>query len=849
MRRLYPFLILFFSCLTQVAFSGTLTGVVRDMKGESLPFATVFVAGTTNGTAANASGIYQLDLPAGSYDVTCQYIGYKQTVFKLTIGKDETVKHDFRLTEQTLEMKEVVVHASDEDPAYRIIRKTIEKRAFHLKQVKEFQTSIYLKGVLRTREAPDQIMGQKIDKGELGLDTSGKGVLYLCEEVADYYAQQPDKQRTVIHSVRESGDPNGLGFSSIPPVITFYANNVISLNGSRGLISPISAGALGYYKYKLEGEFKEGRYTIYKIKVIPKRAYEPLCFGHIYIVDGDWAIHSLSLTTSARYGLDQLDTLRIDQLFLPLKKDVWVIKNQLFYPTISILGFGITGNFITVYDNQKVNEPVPDTIFNKKVISTYDKAANKKDSTYWEETRPLALETDEVRDYQYKDSLTRAMDDPHRLDSLRRRANRVSISDVVMAGITFNDSGYRSSLTISPLLFTVNFNSIEGLNIAPQITLTRKLDTGNSLTLNTAFRYGIANAHFNAIGALTYKHENQEWRGRGWSLTGEGGKYVFQYDRNNPVTVLFNTFTTLLFNYNALKLYERSTGALYFRRDVGNGVRWWARAAFEHRIPMDNTTDFAFGKKDTTEYTDNLPAELKAWRYEEHDAVVTRIGMSWKPGYRYVQYPDYKQPVSSGRWPTFTLQYEKGIPGIFGSDVNWDKWFVGVNGSVGLRLLGSLDYNFSAAGFINNNDPKSIGIPDLIHPFAGDDPAFTLAGPYMRAFQLAPYYRFSNDANLYAEGHLEYNLRGLLTNKIPGLRQAKWYLILGTNTFYSSPDAYFAEAFFSIDNLGYKIFRFFRVDFLRGWDAEGRTYNGVRVGIKYGPLQRRWTGAGGLEWL
>ena len=845
MRRSLYFFLFLFSCLSEYATGGTLTGSIRDKKGEPLPFATVFVAGTTNGTAANASGNYQLELPAGTYDVTCQYIGYQQMIFKLTIGKDENVRHDFRLMDQALEMKEVVVHASDEDPAYRIIRQAIAKRDFHLKQVQEFQTSIYLKGVLRTREAPDKLMGQKIDKGELGLDTLGKGVLYLCEEVADYYAQRPDKQRTVIHSVRESGNPNGLGFSSIPPVITFYANNVISLNNSRGLISPISSGALGYYKYRLEGEFKEGRNTIYKIKVIPKRAYEPLCFGHIYIVDGDWAIHSLSLTTSARYGLDQLDTLRIDQVFLPLKKDVWVIKSQQFYPTINIFGFGITGNFVTVYDNQKVNEPVPDSIFNKKVISTYDLAANKKDSTYWDETRPLPLETDEVRDYVYKDSLLRIMNDPRRIDSLRRRANKVGISDIVLDGITWNDSGYRNSVHVSPLLFSTNFNSVEGLNVAPHISWTRKLDTGRTLTLNTAFRYGFSNTHFNGIGGLTYAHEDRSWRGRGWTLTGEGGKYVFQYDRNNPVTPIFNTLTTLLFNYNALKLYERSTGALYFRRNMGNGLRWWARAAYERRIPLENTTDFTWGKKDSEDFTDNLPEQLRAFGYQEHDAVVTRLGMSWQPGIRYVQYPNHKQPLSS-RWPTFALQYEKGIPDILGSSVDWDKWKAAVSGNIPLRLFGSIDYSLSAAGFLNK---KWVGIPDLIHPFAGDDPGITLASPYLRSFQLAPFYQYSNDADVYGEAHIEYNLKGLLSNKIPGLRQAKWYLIVGTNTFYASPESYFAEAFVSIDNLGFKIFRFFRLDFLRAWDAQGRTYSGIRLGITTPLLQELRGGTGDLEWL
>jgi len=838
-------IIIFLAC--GESYAGVLTGTVRDSKGQSLPFSTVFVAGTTNGTVANASGNYQLILPAGTYDVTCQYIGFQQMVFKLHIGADETVVHDFSLLDQSLDLKGVTIKASDEDPAYRIIREAIAKRNFHLQQVKEFQTGIYLKGVLRTGKVPEKIFGSKIDKGELGVDTNGKGILYLCEEIADYYSRSPDKERTVIHSVKESGDPNGVGFAQLPPVITFYENNVQILNNinPRGHISPISANALTYYKYRLQGEFKEGRNTIYKIKVIPKRAYEPLFFGTIYIVEGDWAIHSLSLATSNRYGLEKLDTIRIDQLFLPLKKDVWVIKNQLFYPVINILGFGITGNFVTVYENQKVNEPMPDTVFNRKLISSYDKAANKKDSNYWEESRPLPLEGDEIRDYRLKDSLRLATENPKRTDSLRKRHNRFKPLGLLLNGYTFNDSGYKDSYRILPLLFAVNFNSVEGLNINPQFQIVRRLDTGKILTLRTVVRYGFSNTHFNSVAALSYQQNNKTWHGRGYSLTAEGGKYVYQYDRNNPVTTIFNTFTTLLFNYNELKIYERYTGSLSGRKNLGNGIRFWGRAAYEHRIPLENTTRFTWGnKKDSSTYTDNLPQNLRQWHFEEQDAVVARLGISWQPGYKYIEYPDFKQSIPSD-WPSFSAQYEKGIPGILGSTVDWDKWRLRMLGKLSFKLLGTFNYDLSASGFLNK---KWVGVTDLIHPFAGDDPAFTLASPYMQAFQLAPFYKYSNAADFYGEVHLEYNMHGLLSNKIPGFRQAKIYFILGTNSFYANKDLFYSEAFFSIDNIGYKAYRFFRLDFLEGWDASGTRYTGIRLGLQVPALQALRGGSADIEW-
>src|SRR4051812_41629506 len=98
MRHFY--LLLLSCCFLSGAIAGTLSGTVRDSKGKPLPFATVFVEGTTNGTVSGEQGQYTLPLAAGSYVVTCRYIGFERGTFNLSIGKDEAVKHDFRLTEQ-----------------------------------------------------------------------------------------------------------------------------------------------------------------------------------------------------------------------------------------------------------------------------------------------------------------------------------------------------------------------------------------------------------------------------------------------------------------------------------------------------------------------------------------------------------------------------------------------------------------------------------------------------------------------------------------------------------------------------------------------------------------------------
>lgn len=822
--------------------AGILKGKITDRSGESLPFATVYVHGTTMGTSANAMGEYQLQLPAGTYKIACQYIGYRQSSLSLTIGADETVQYNFQLEDQGLQMKEHVVKAS-EDPAMYIMRKVIGRRKFHKDQIEAFQTGIYMKALLKTRQTPDKVLGQKVNKEEAGLDSAGKGILLLIEQIATYY-RQGGKERTVIHSVRESGDPNGMGVPKFPDVISFYENNIhiSSQLNPRGFVSPLNDFAFNFYKFRLEGDFKEGNHTIYKINVMPKRLYEPVFSGNIYVVDEDWSLHSLDLTVTKKSNMELIDTLRIEQVYLPLQRDLWVIKQQVLYPTIKIFGFDFTGSFVTIYNDQKVNEPAPDSIFNEKVISEYDAGANKKDTTYWSAARPVPLLEEEAKDFQDKDSLRQRFERPEYIDSVRRRFNRPKVSSLIIGGYTYRGKDDKFLLRTNALLTGLaNYNTIEGLNIAPKFSLAWSLDSANSITGTAALRYGFENGHFNAIGRINYVHSDRDWRTKYWSAGVEAGKYVFQFNPNNPLDALYNTISTLFYRRNYLKLYERWNGYLHFTKNHGNGFRWSAKLGFQQRLPLQNSTDFSFAREDMGGFTENMPPEFKGYSWEKHNAVTAGISISYQPGFTYVKYPDYLQPYSS-KLPTFTLAYEKGIPSVLDSKVDFDKWRFSVRDNISLKLLGNLAYHLSTGGFLNTSQ---VNIPDLNH-INGNQ--LTLASPYLESFQVAPYYTYSNQSGLYGEAHLEWQLKGFLTNKIPLLRQLRWYLVTGGNVYYVDQNLYHTEAFVGIDNVGYEKFRVFRIDLVQSWNSMNLPVTAIRVGLSPTSIIRLNLGDRSGEW-
>ena len=193
------------------SFGATITGTISDDKGTPLPFASVSVKGSSKGAIANSQGKYAITLDVGTYNLVCQHIGYKTVEKTITVSEEKLVV-EFVLSLQDLKMEEVVIKRG-EDPAVEIMRKTIAKREFYNKQTDSFTVDVYIKGLMRSRNIPDRVLGQKVDKSEFskqGLDSNGKGILFLSESITKVAYKHPDKIKFEVVSSRESG--GGFGF-------------------------------------------------------------------------------------------------------------------------------------------------------------------------------------------------------------------------------------------------------------------------------------------------------------------------------------------------------------------------------------------------------------------------------------------------------------------------------------------------------------------------------------------------------------------------------------------------------------------------------------------------------------
>ncbi|MEM6725670.1 MAG: carboxypeptidase-like regulatory domain-containing protein, partial [Bacteroidota bacterium] len=120
----------FFFLSKMVLLAAGIQGTIYSESGDPLPFANVYVKGTTNGTTSNSQGIYALELEAGSYEIVFQYVGYQAKIIKVDVP-DRMYTLDVTLQSESIALSQIVVAADAEDPAYRVIREAIKKRKYY----------------------------------------------------------------------------------------------------------------------------------------------------------------------------------------------------------------------------------------------------------------------------------------------------------------------------------------------------------------------------------------------------------------------------------------------------------------------------------------------------------------------------------------------------------------------------------------------------------------------------------------------------------------------------------------------------------------------------------------------
>ncbi len=817
MRLFYSCILLFIILLSNFAsHAAIVSGSVTGLNDEPLAFANVYVKGTSKGTTTNQEGKYRLELQPGNYELVFRYLGYKMKITAITVASEPLVLN-IKLDPENYNLLEVEIRAGDEDPAYAIIRNAMGKRKFYLNQVDEFSCDVYVKGLQKITKHPDKFFGVDVDLSEFVDSTTG--IAYLSESVSKYHFKKPDKVKEVMISSRVSGSNRAFSFNQASDMDFNFYKNIMMADGlsPRGFISPIASNALFYYNYKLEGSFYENGHWVNKISVMPKRKSDPVFSGYIFIQDSTWRIHSTDLYLTKDSQIQFVDTLRVNQVFIPANKeeDIWLQGSVTFKFVFSFMGFEGDGNFVGVFSGYDVNPGFEKRHFKGSVMKINDDS-NKRDTAYWEVMRPIPLTIEESRDYMKRDSLQVIKESKPYLDSLDTKSNKFKTGNL-LSGYTYNNRYTKTEISFSSLLENIQFNTVEGLAIGIGIYHNKELENLKSLETDLDVGYGFSNYKWNTVAEIKYNYRIKKFA----YISIEGGDDLFQYSESTPVSEFINTFYSLFKEKNYLKLYHKQFGRIETRYEIYNGVRLTGGLEYAQRRAVTNSTDFTFTDVKNREYTSNNPRNplLDIPSFNTNQAVKLNVTARIRPKQKYIDRPD-RNIILGSKYPTFVINYEKGLDDIADSDVNYDRIEIGVEDNLTLGMLGKFSYSAWYGRFLNS---EKMYFMDYAH-FLGNQTIFSSFNP--RRYDLLDYYTYST-SDEYIQAFAEHAFGGFILNKIPLIKKLKLNEIAGFRYLHvPSNDDHF-EVSFGLEKL-----EIIRADFVMAFDGNGKLKSGFVIGLK-----------------
>jgi len=801
-----------------------ITGTVTNEKGDPLPFVNIYVENTYKGTTTNDDGYFELSLPPNqNYTLVFAYLGY--TTHKETISLEaELYELNISLKETTVSLDEVVVNA-EENPANIIIRKAIERRKFHLNQIKAYTADFYSKGLIKIENVPEKILGQEVGDLEGVLDSTRSGVLYLSETISKIEFIQPNQLKEEITASKVSGNDNGFSFNSALDVDYNFYQNTISLGNE--IISPIANNAFNYYNYKLEGVFyDEYGHLINKIKLTPKRANEPAFNGEIYIVEDQWAIYALDLSiTGIRAKIPAANTLQLQQSFnYNPNSTIWARISQSIDFSYGLLGFNGTGRFTAVYSNYEFNDDsgITRADFGNELV-VVQKEANKKDSLFWNTIRPVPLTIEEQTDYVKKDSLQTLRESKPYKDSLDRVNNRFKLGDIL--GYTYQNSDKNYRLGYGFPFSEVQFNTVQGFTAAANAFFVKDYDEFRRyLRISGSAQYGFSDERLRATGQITYKFNNISKP----ILRLSGGVEAVQFNPSNPISPIGNSAASLYFEENYMKLYDKSFIQLNYSEEWFNGFRFSGTVAYERRSALSNTTDQAWYPKADKTYTSNNPLNPfdETAPFENHHIIKTNIAAVINFNQKYYSYPGSKFNISSDAYPTLILGLESGFAAT-NSDYNFNQVKARLYQSFNVANKGRLAYNLRGGHFFN---AENIAFMDFQH-FNGNQINVSRRGNYTDVFNNLGYYDLSTNSS-YFEAHVEHDFNGYILNKIPLINKLNFNLVIGAHQLITADISPYREFTIGLDNIGWGKWRFLRIDYIRSYQ-NGYVGDAFVFGLKF----------------
>lgn len=819
------------------------SGLITDENNSPVPYATIYVPETKEGTTSNIEGKFQFQLPPGTYHFTVRSMGYLQNKLEVVVQSDSMFL-PITMKVQEFEIKEIKVFPGKEDPSYFIMRKAMAKAPYYRSKIKSYTADLYIKSNFEFTNIPKVIEKQEIEDGMRFKDVFKENVTYVIESQNKITYNYPDQYDQKVISKRTSLT----GFDE-PPVMGLMTANFYNERPFQ-VISPLSSMALEHYVFRYEGFISVGDRDVFKIKVTPKRKSDELVEGYIYIVDKLWCIYNLDFSSTFEFF-----DYHFKQQFENTGDDNWLPVSHNISGKVGMLGlrgtfyYGASVKYSSIVNNyelekglaadatadeqapvkreqgkkeQELNKELDQlnakeelnnsdvrkvARINRKILKEQYKdstivaadfgnynISDDKDSLQtidWDTVRAIPLTPAELESYERADSLM-GIKSPTDTTSEEKGFDYQSLGAKILFGYyaLYRDSVFRFGYDglLSPVNF--DFNAVDGYKYQQRFRMRFTTKEEKHIyvypTIGYAFNrealFGLVNVRF--IDILR----------EGNRVTLEFGKQSKDFKpEGTGIQPLVNAVSSWFFGENYMRLYETEFFEMNMEQRLNN-FRLYAGLDYNHFYPLENNISYPLSKE--KEFEPNLPKGLEG----DHPALEEQKSFTYKVGLRYGKrqrkpWLEESPFLFVGDFYNIRLSYHQGLSDIFNSVSDFSSIDLVYQQEANISPRAGMLWKLNAGYFINNDH---LHFSQYKHFQTAETPV--AMRPYTYTLQTLNDYEFSTSDSYFNVG-FEYRTEYILLRYLSFLNQKTWSESLYLN-YLTTPDlSNYWELGYSINNL------------------------------------------------
>lgn len=780
--------------ITGHSFGQSITGFVLDEDNNPLPFTRVYLKNfSTTGASSDFEGKYFFGCDIGTYDVIYKCVGFEDMEVKVTVDKMEPTIQNVYLKQQETKLNKVEVKTKRKNIGWMLVQNVIDHKKEMIQQMDAYSCDIYIKGVetfdkkKKKVDEDEEAKGERDvfqeQKDEIAKKLEGENRLNMVEINLTKHFQYPNKIKEIRNGYEKIGRPDQIYFQSTTSGEFNFYESLIRKDDLHltPIVSPLHPSGILSYKYKLTAITTTlDNDTIYTVQISPRSVGTTTIKGELYILKSEWVLTGLDLSMH-KGNLKKYDDFRIVQDF-EKKDSLWLLKKQLFEYSTKYGKETVKGVTQVVYSNYIIN-PIFDKKYFSNEVGITTKEAYERDTTYWDEIRPIPLTVQEQRTKFVQDSLKAIYTSEAYLDSIDAVFNKITALKVLWFGFQHRDRVKKTQWFLSSVADVVEPLNVGGIRFGPGFEFFKKFENEQWIDWYNDFTIGFNNADIRGRARMFHLYAPKR-----------SGRYSISYNRDAS---LINWNNNILDMANRQNIYLNSSGTIWHSIELVNGLYLGTMARLEHRAPF--SLDYRF----VTWFDDQLDNGPPI-QFEAYNSFRTTFDLSYTPGQKYLSEPNRKVVLGS-RWPTFTLYWEKGWDGPFESVVDFDYLSFTVEQSFQIGTMGMSKYNLKAGTFANQD---SVFLIDKKFFRKNDDQTllrFLFVNPLLNFQNLDSTYETQQ---LYLEAHYIHHFNGAIINKIPFMKKTGIKTSFGGGFIYlpEHNNYFYTEAFFGAERI-FKIAR------------------------------------------